>query len=206
MWGWDSVLYTYADTHDVFRCPGDPADGPTGGLRGTFNDDWNPDDLPEDPEWDNIPASYRFNTSNNGWIPYSYKVTKLVNPTKAINLFESNPEVPIHGANTYFDGPDRNVHPLYPFNLASFRHGSDQGSGGDIRDPQFYNKRRLNYLFHDGHAEAVSWEETWKALEEPVTAMNGQPQDVTMWRQVYAENPWGEIMPNREPAGGVWDN
>ena len=201
-WGWDSVLYTYTETKDVFRCPGDP----TSQLRGEFNNSLpvGHPHIPNGAEWDDLPASYRQNTSNNSWIPYSFKVTKLTDATQSIAFFETNEDVPTHHAVTIFPDPNANLHPKYPFNAASFRHGSDS-TDGNIKDPDFYNKRKLNYLFHDGHGEAVTWEETWRSRGDGPVANNGEVQTITMWRQLYEPNPFGAIMENVEPNGGIWD-
>jgi len=228
-YGWDAVMRAYVDglgdapapggaggddggnppdDAGIFRCPGDP----TNKVRGELNDnDLNlgfDDFVPFGPLWDNIPTSYRLNGSNGPDIAVSFKISKIDDPTRAIMLFENNPDSFVHHAVTYFAGDLDNLHPLYPANLASNRHGSDRGLSGDERDPDVYNKRRLNYLFYDGHAAAVTWADTWKPVGEPVVAFDGSINERTMWRQYYAGNvffPDKRIFPNVAPSVGVWD-
>ena len=202
MWGWDTVLLKYAETKDIFRCPGDPSDK----FRGEFDDNDNPASHPdgntgEGFKLDNIPASYGYNSSNNPSLWHSYKVTQVPNASKSILLFEKSEESTIHHLATWWGANAADiaaVEPDFPDNLARHRHGSDRGQGRNSVEGD-YKDRKLNYLFLDGHGEAVRWETTWESVSASVK-VDGEPQQSTMWRSRFPQ------IPKSYNHGGFWAN
>ena len=194
-WGWDYVLMTYADgSKELLRCPSDPSDV----LRG---DQYNASAYPSgfDPTDDDIPASYRYNLSNQPerGVVYAYKVTQLVDSTKAILVAEGETlrnnagEIKFHGFATWFRKNGNKLGPSGQLGMIGLNNKSNV--------PRFRHQEELdyNYLFADGHAEMVDWEETWKPIDGPLTHLGSDGTDretwPTMWRQLYEPGSWVDV-------------
>jgi prepilin-type processing-associated H-X9-DG protein/prepilin-type N-terminal cleavage/methylation domain-containing protein len=174
MWGWDYVLNQYVQNKGVFQCPTN--DPPT--LRGTWSVDPNGPDV---PDADDIPGSYRLNMSNHMCGPWhAVKQTKITSPTQAILIAEgrqSPPEGPWHHVATWDTHPEGKVSQLSRENVEWNRHSS-----GAARERT--NMGQANYLFLDGHAETLTWDQTWVPIGGN-TVIGGTTIPYTMWRQVY---------------------
>src|SRR5256885_10410003 len=88
-WGWDECVKKYMKTRDngVFRCPTDDSNV----VR-----------------FDNIPASYRVNASNQPDAGNAYKITMVKKSTQSIFLCEANASQSLHHLATWaspFDSP-----------------------------------------------------------------------------------------------------
>jgi prepilin-type processing-associated H-X9-DG protein len=139
---------------DVFRCP---SDEPVR-MRGEWNDAAG--GLPDSPQADNIAASYRMNISNQhapspdlaAVRPFhAVKITKLKDSSKAIVLFDgANNDALWHHAATWEISTNGLVR----------RTPLPQG----FRDNVGWDKHRKRgmYVFADGHAENLLWEDTWQ--------------------------------------------
>ena len=173
-WGWDYVIVSFNEGgKEIFRCPSDDSNV----IRG---EQFNPalyEPIGIQPEDDDIPASYRINISNQPGDggPDAYKVTQLLDFTKSIYIAEGNPSGYHHFAT--FNGLKEQgmIAPRRLRNVDEFRHGDEL---------------KFNFLFADGHAEALKWEDTFKPIGGEVTfeARNGSTQTAypTMWRQLYS--------------------
>ena len=194
LWGWDWVLLEYGDgAYDVFLCPSDDSEF----TRGQWNDEpsftpW-PAEQP-DRKVDNIPASYRWNTSNNPALEVAIKLTDLSNATASILAADARP-TGFHHENTYEAlNPDVGVGPARTMlnNAAPYRHHSGglfRGAGAD-EEAVF----KFNAVFADGHAGGQTWAESFKPVGGPVPFRLGNPQTgpraagiPTMWRQVFRD-------------------
>lgn len=179
MWGWDYVIRTYLKQPEAFRCPTDD----TNVLRGPWND--GDAGLPDEPEMDNVPASYRLNISNTWFGLIAYKATQVRNPQQSIVLVEGtmNPiDNPFHHVSRWDWDPSGgyplgNVSRTHHTNVAWYRH-SDPGHRDNT------SAGRANYLFQDGHVETLAWEETWVPIGGEVDVW-GVRTPLTMWRQLY---------------------
>ncbi len=196
LWGWDYVLKSkYLDgSNDVFGCYGDSSNL----RRGEWNDGWNLENKLDD----NIPASYRYNWTatrdSRGFIE-AVKITRYADATKKI-LISDGYESTIHGfatdhGQTVADGSTEVIgaKPEWAKNAAPYRHtaqGNVVRGSGDNAEPVF----TLNAAFVDGHAESVTWVETFTPLGEPVkfnTGVAGSRTPAvgirTLWRQNFDE-------------------
>lgn len=189
MWGWDYVLNQYLKSKQAFQCRSDePAL-----LRGTWNDTWS--NLPDKPEADNIPSSYRINISNlrNGpW--HSIKINNIRNPARAIYLLEgartgTGPTFVWHHVATWESsagvGQFGRVSRVYRNNVAWNRHSP-------AAHKNLPKLGRSNYMFVDGHGESLTWDQTWQPIgPAPAAAQEllGPLKGATMWRQVYQPEP-----------------
>jgi prepilin-type processing-associated H-X9-DG protein len=173
MWGWDYVLLQYNKTgKEVFRCPSDP----DGKLRGTTHD--STPGLTDDPTADDIPSSYRINLSNNVDAYTAIKISMLKPASKAIVLLEGGPAanpafVPSHHVATWEGDAESVVGPKTRKFVAHDRH-----------------LKKANYVFADGHAETLQYEDTWKPIGPQLWP--GNPlfyRQQNMWRQRWDPAP-----------------
>ncbi len=165
-WNWDYVLSQQLQSTGPFRCPTDDREG----LRGlsTPNSD------------DDIADSYRMNASNtqrrrlhssiaNSDSYQAMTLASLEKPGEAILFADgttgdaTNPAA--YHASTWDSAPGAGIAENYRKNIAWDRH---RGSA--------------NYVFADGHADTLSWEQTWEAIG-PQSGLNSTKQ--TAWRQSY---------------------
>ena len=200
LWGWDYVLKTlYVDGNDVFLCPSDDSQV----VRGTWNDEpghmWPPSlkgarANPADPTVDNIPASYRYNTSNSPFLNQAIKLTDIPNATQDILLSDMQANGVHHVDSKHPDfypeeviGPSKNEIQ----NTAPYRHspaGKILRGDGPTAEPIF----KLNAVFADGHGESLTWDQTFKPTGASVSFHTGNPLTgplkvgvPTMWRQIF---------------------
>jgi prepilin-type N-terminal cleavage/methylation domain-containing protein/prepilin-type processing-associated H-X9-DG protein len=163
MWGWDYVLAGKLKLNKAaFLCPEDE----TGILRGEWNDTYS--NLPDKPTADNLPASYRYNISN----------TIITTNTKGQQVWTAPKLTQIKGTTAILiaEGLPSTYHHVATFDPVALGHVSKA-------DPsQMMPKRHrgvANYVFADGHVEALRWGDTWKT----VATVRGK--QVNMWRQLY---------------------
>jgi prepilin-type processing-associated H-X9-DG protein len=183
-YGWDYVLMTYTKQgKKVFRCPIDDSEEDRGkwnnGLSG----------LPDVPEADDIPASYRINISNQPNQAYdAIRISQLRKPATSILLCESGRKPPgtpatdavFHHVATWESEPAGSLSQIRKWNVAQNRH----------------LKTRSNYVFADGHVESLTWDETWKPIGPQVWPGNPNFYNKeTMWRQRY-DVPPGRTSPH----------
>jgi prepilin-type N-terminal cleavage/methylation domain-containing protein/prepilin-type processing-associated H-X9-DG protein len=163
MFGWTYVLSLYMGRQkESFRCPGDD----TNHFYDTFNNTMS--GLSDDPTADDIPGSYRLNISNLPNGPFeAIKVTRLASPTASIVIADG-----AQGAGQ-------------PWNqLATWEVPDGHVSKRDTDNVAFRRHRgRGMYVFADGHAENLLWDETWAPRGEPIPGANGSRP--TMWRMNY---------------------
>ena len=204
LWGWDSVLLTYVDgAKEVFRCP---SDGATDGQNPDFPSDavWNirgewsgpgtgrwPADQP-DATVDDIPASYRHNSSNQINGPFNAaKFTQIKYPSDGFLIVEAK---------------DSNFH-----HVATWENAMEAGkflglvsqNHMELMPFERHKGRRLNYMFYDGHASTTPWDQTWRALESPFEyaqplqggAITKKTVQATPWRTTYKNPGWQDIDP-----------
>lgn len=162
MFGWTYILSLYMGrAKEAFRCPSDETDH----LYDTFNDTQG--NLPDRPEADNIPGSYRLNISYLPNGPFeAIRITRLARPSEAIVIADGRQGF---GANAWnqlatWEAPFAHVSKANTTNVAFNRH-----------------RLRGMYVFADGHAENLYWNETWTPRGEPL-ANGNRP---TMWRFNY---------------------
>jgi prepilin-type N-terminal cleavage/methylation domain-containing protein/prepilin-type processing-associated H-X9-DG protein len=181
MCGWDYILIKkYVKGKEAYQCPSDRRDMP----RGVWNNS-NPG-LPDKPDADDIPGSYRLNLSNYPSYYDAIKLVKLRAPSQSIFLVEGtlgpSPFREWHHVATW-EAPDGKVNSITKYNIAFDRH--DRRAG------------RANYLFADGHAEALLWDQTWKPIGPPPSfgqqALPAARKGLTMWRQRYEPSSWAVV-------------
>jgi len=194
---WESALYPYYKNADILRCPSDAA----GNMRGK--------DIAIDPaNVPSLPGSYRYNISNqpNGpWDPTA--LADIDRPAECIMISEALDGV--HGDSdgnwnqlSTWEANNGYVCIDYTNNAAYDRHSSSgtmrhaDGAGGWRSDnPEnpprsARNSGMSNYVFADGHAKAVTWAATWKAVGPLTKDSLGQSVSPTMWRQNFSG--WGD--------------
>ena len=183
-WDWDYVLQSYDLSDDVYLCPSDASEI----KRGT--------DTPDDVD-DIIPASYRYNHSNQRFGFWGIKQSDIPNQTSAIifvdglastfNAFEINSG----DLNGYWRQGLAGAEKDQIFNTDPYRHTSGDIYGADGR-PDF----TVNAAFADGHGAAVKYQETWKPTGTVEFIVgNGAPLRTgtravgvqTMWRQLFED-------------------
>ena len=169
MYGWTSILSLYTGRNkEVFRCPSDD----TNHLYDTENN--TAGNLPDDPTADDIPGSYRLNISDLPNGPFeAIRATRLGSPTEAIVIADGKQGV---GGNAW--------NQLATWE-APFAHVSERDTGNVA-----YNRHRNRgmYVFADGHADNLSWKDTWTPRGPVQGATNSKP---TMWRHNF--NGWIDI-------------
>jgi prepilin-type processing-associated H-X9-DG protein/prepilin-type N-terminal cleavage/methylation domain-containing protein len=179
MWGWDYLLNSrYVKQKSTFLCPSDARPHV---LRGTWNNGYNPALLTDAAEADDIPASYRMNLSHHAWPADGLKLVRARPASLAILVAEGTLGPPgnlvWHHVATWEPPLDGKVSKAYRNNIDWNRHTIGPGR----------NKTRLgraNYLFLDGHVEALAWDQTWEPTGGSVV-VNGQTFPQTRWRQAY---------------------
>jgi prepilin-type N-terminal cleavage/methylation domain-containing protein/prepilin-type processing-associated H-X9-DG protein len=163
MWGWTYLLSKYVGGNkEIFRCPGDD----TGHVYDTFND-FVPN-LPDSPQADNIPGSYRLNISDLPNGPYNaIRITRLKDPSEAIVIVDGKQGFQGNAWNQVarWEADNALVRKDFKWNVAWNRH-----------------RNRGMYVFADGHADNLYWDDTW-AQRGPIIA--GTYSYVTMWRHNY---------------------
>ena len=182
--GWEGAIYPYIKSTGVFRCPSDvidrtfaPPAGPAQGLT--------------------MPTSYRYNISNQENGPWTaLPLARLDRPADAIVIAESIEGV--NGANwnqlATWEANEGYVCNDYTNNAAYDRHSRTDTrrsqatwrSGTPENPPRGARDTAMaNYVFADGHAKALSWGTTWKAIGPDVTDSGGATVSPTMWRQNF---------------------
>ena len=124
--------------------------------------------LPDRPDADNIPGSYRLNISDLPNGPYNaVRITRLKDPSEAIIIADGRQGYNRNAWNQVarWEEDRALVRKDFKFNVAWDRH-----------------LRRGMYAFADGHAESLLWDDTW-AVRGPNIA--GTYSFVTMWRHNY---------------------
>ncbi|MBC8106347.1 MAG: prepilin-type N-terminal cleavage/methylation domain-containing protein [Anaerolineae bacterium] len=198
MYGWDFALLKYlGNSKQVYACPSD--DNPQ--IRGVWDFGIAANQLPDKPDANDIPGSYRINVSDITDKAFSaIKVTQLRRPALSIVFCEGvkskNPPAagfapePFHHVARWEDNTDGIIGEKAKQNIAWDRH-----SGG----------KRSNYVFADGHAESLVYEDTWKAIGPPPSGFPGANETFwhkqTMWRQRY-EIPPGRTSPWPDTSAG----
>jgi len=203
MIGWDYVLQKYiAKSKNVFLCP---ADGGNTGVRGMFTDlsPWTAANLPDAPDADNIPASYRLNLSNYPIGPYAaLRISRIKKSSEVIEICEGAPAwvttpaartTPGYAASHHvatWEGTnpgatvESSLGPQRWNNVAYQRHPgkfSYKASSGTI-----YTVGTANYCFMDGHVERWDWGRTWEATGPlPKNAQSNQTSFTNHWRVNY---------------------
>jgi prepilin-type processing-associated H-X9-DG protein/prepilin-type N-terminal cleavage/methylation domain-containing protein len=179
MYGWTYLLLRYVGNNkETFRCPSDD----TGYVYDTFND--SAANLPDRGDADNIPGSYRLNISDLPNGPFdAIRATRLGNTSEAIVIADAKQGYMASQWNQLARWEDWNgrVSKQFKDNVAWKRH-----------------RNRGMYVFADGHAENLSWDETWaqRGPDIPGGAIGGTTF-VTMWRHNYegATKGWKDFVP-----------
>lgn len=187
-WSWDQYLSRkYLDGNiGIFR---DPADS-TNNVRW-----WSSITQYQKAVYQpaNIPGSYRLNFSNQPGNPgnaepypfaNAYNVSQIPTPSKSILICDGDyagPYWQYEGGVTVLNGPDTQwgVTPTYP-NVV----GTTTFVPGNVAATRHLGKS--NFAFLDGHAETLSWVQTWQPIgsEESVGGYKVYEYP-TMWRQIF---------------------
>jgi prepilin-type N-terminal cleavage/methylation domain-containing protein/prepilin-type processing-associated H-X9-DG protein len=166
MLGWTYLLIKYVGGNKaVYRCPADDSNN----LYDTDNDTMA--NLPDRPDADNIPDSYRLNSSDLPNGPFdAIKMAQLPHPEASIMVAEARIGFENEGWNqlSTWEAPPGLVRKDFKDNVASDRH-----------------RHRANYMFADGHAESLLWDDTWQPAGK-----TAQGRTITMWRHLF--NGWGD--------------
>jgi prepilin-type processing-associated H-X9-DG protein/prepilin-type N-terminal cleavage/methylation domain-containing protein len=185
-YGWDYVLLRYVNNNkQVFACQSDTDPQ----FRGISDFGLPESALPDRKDANDIPASYRINTSN---IPdqafTAIKVTQLRKPSQSIVLLEGarapvGETEPFHHVARWESDQRGTVGPKTKKNVAWDRHAG----------------KRSNYVFADGHAETMNYDDTWKPIGPHLFGAEGNPfyNKITMWRQRY-DVPPGRTTPHHD--------
>ncbi len=168
LWGWDYVLNDVVQNEDIFRCPSDNTES----IRGTWT-------TAPGQEADDLPASYRINTSHNPDFGFAaIRVEQFSRASSAIFFLDGlSQNDALHHVATWDPvaggllGPNTSQ-------WIGFRHDSNTN-----------NPSRFNVTYLDGHAATAIWEDTWEAIDGDFI-LSGTPQQVTAWRSEYL--PWPE--------------
>jgi prepilin-type processing-associated H-X9-DG protein/prepilin-type N-terminal cleavage/methylation domain-containing protein len=199
MWGWDYVMLQYVGkSKNVFACPTDTEpqyrglfDNPQYGFDQTL--------LIDKFDADDIPGSYRINLSDLTNKQYdAMKITQIKRPSMAILFLEGagkniaihpNPQDgPYHHVATWESDDEGKVGP--PNNTATTNAANRKNIAWNRHG------KRSNYVFADGHAESMVYDDTWKQIGpqwEGSTNLNFyHPR--TMWRQRYEAPPKGSYL------------
>jgi prepilin-type N-terminal cleavage/methylation domain-containing protein/prepilin-type processing-associated H-X9-DG protein len=188
-WAWEHVLLKYMKNNKgVFGCPADIEPR----IRYIANDTMaNPPE--KDPTYDNIPASYRYNWSNEIYNPalaydqrtfVSAKLTQIKPADRAIIFIDGTSgakdqinyqdalqpdhnHVDIKSTDGAYNVSDR---PYTTWNNAwnvSYRRHSN--TAGVVGSAPTLKNGQANYAFMDGHVETMAWPDTWKSLGDKKT-------------------------------------
>jgi prepilin-type processing-associated H-X9-DG protein len=194
MWGWEYVLTRYMQrSKAIFKCPSDTSDV----IRYQWNDATA--NLPDLPDADNVAASYRMNWSNvfmagnvadfNQTQFISPKLNQLRPAASVIMFFDGlgshadqigTPNNENHVSTKTWDGR-YNIMSTNPWNVAYRRHSRSLKQ--TYNDPYALKSALANYAFMDGHAETLTYNETWKPIgPNPRGGTNPMtPWQVTGW-------------------------
>lgn len=175
MYGWDYVLLKYVKgSKAVYQCPSDIEPG----IRGKGVHDAAPAPLPDDITADDLPASYRLNISNLSNLSFdAIKVSQLKPSTMAILIAEgpAGSGAAFHHIATWETVLDGQLGPK-----------SAAGRRNVAFDRHF---KKANYAFADGHAETMTWEETWKQIGPRIAPPGAFWREPTRWRMRYDPRP-----------------
>ncbi len=185
-WEWTYILSEYvAKSEGVFRCPTDPNQDALPGQ-----DFFYVVALPDGTR-EGYPRSYRLNISNQPNLPFdAVKVSQFKDATRAIAVAEGTRGYRDAGFNqlaTNEPAPEARVKPRW--NSSEFtpqtNHAYDRHSlrPDDRANPKFNG--RSNYVFADGHAESLLFDDTWDAGIGPRPGGNAAYPQMSMWRQLY---------------------
>ena len=202
-YGWDYVLGQAIGANyesEIFRCPGDDS----GKRRGEWNDERT--DLAIDPLEDNYWASYRLNASNQPSYGEAVRMNEIRSPAQCILIAEGRP-TGFHHLASWETDPRGRLSPTHIAHIAFGRHSGQTINEGNTEDdaaslnmlvknidqvPEALQKAPLNYVLFDGHAEPMTWEQTWSSVGGYVKLRgNNQYQnsagfnEFTSWRQLY---------------------
>lgn len=199
-YGWDYVLGQEIGANyesEIFRCPGDSSDL----RRGAWNDDRT--DLEIDPLEDNYWASYRLNASNQPDYGEAARMNEIRSPAQCILIAEGR-ALTFHHIATWEDDPRGVLSPTRIQHIAFGRHSGQEINRGIVDEndpslikkitevPKSLQKDPLNYVLFDGHAEPMTWDQTWASVGgyQKVRGNNLYANDdgfteYTSWRQLY---------------------
>lgn len=176
MWGWEYAIMKYmGKSRNVFQCPADTSEA----IRYTWND--GDSNLPDEPDADNVAASYRMNYSNEilEGNPSVYEETIFVSP-KITQL------KPAHQAIIFADGlgsladqvgePNTenyvtmktwdgryNIMSTNAWNIAYRRHSRNSDP---VNSTTSLQQGLANYAFIDGHVETMTYASTWVKIDD----------------------------------------
>jgi prepilin-type N-terminal cleavage/methylation domain-containing protein/prepilin-type processing-associated H-X9-DG protein len=197
VWEWSYVVSTYlAKNEGVFRCPSDPQPDATPDPYGpAFYTVKHPDGTKE-----GYPRSYRLNISNQPNSETAIRIVQLKNPTFSIVVAEGRRGYNNAGWNQLatHEAPEGAVKPTWSpseygsseTNVAYDRHSTRPDPK---TNPKFSGVS--NYVFADGHAEALDFKGTWNV------GIGGRPNggaypNLSMWRQLYLPQANGAVRPD----------
>mgnify|MGYP000853726374 CR=1 FL=1 len=187
---WDGAIYPYTKNLNILSCPSDP-------LGRTYNP---PAGTPLAGQ--TVPTSYRCNISNQENGPWTaLPLARLDRPAEAIIIAESNEGVGGENWNQLATWEEDRAYVCidYTNNAAYDRHARTDtrrsAAGWQSNTPEnpprgARNGAMSNYVFADGHAKAMTWGATWKAIGPNVTDQGGATVTPTMWRQNF--NGWDD--------------
>lgn len=185
--GWETVLYPYVKSKDVFSCPSAPKG--TRGINANY-----------DPKGGSIPDSYRFNMSNQPNGPWdATALPSYDRPAEAILIAEGTSGVNNSRYNqlsTFEPGIEAYVCIDFTNNVAYDRHAGSGVAGRSAstwalptaENPAHGDRNRgmSNYVFVDGHAKAMNWASTWRRIGDNTKTGDGKTVMPTMWRQNFS--------------------
>jgi prepilin-type N-terminal cleavage/methylation domain-containing protein/prepilin-type processing-associated H-X9-DG protein len=188
--GYDAILYPYIKSGAVFSCPDDS-------TNGTYK----PGVLATPPVNDatsgpvTFGTSYRYNASNETNGPFNnVSLAQLPEPAQCILIAEGVRGVDSANYNdlsTWATGDDDYVCNNFTNNTAFDRHStvgrSVAAETSHTAEPQTSNwgQGLSNYVFADGHAKALRWQDTWVRIDADTTTVTGKKVTPNMWRQNF---------------------
>ena len=175
-YGWDYILLKYVGNNkQVFQCQSDTDPQ----YRGIGDFSLPESQLPDKKDANDIPASYRLNTSDVIDEAYTaIKITQYRKPSLSIVIVEgaraAAGQEPFHHVATWESITEGKVGRLYDKQVAHDRHAG----------------KRSNYVFADGHAETMKFADTWKPIGPQIWPGSSTfYHQQTMWRQRYDPKP-----------------
>ncbi|WP_432798663.1 type II secretion system protein [Poriferisphaera sp. WC338] len=181
--GWDYILSSTLNfDQEFFRCPVDDSD--------TYRGRWSDVHQPTDPEVDNIPASYRLNTSHTDAEENPNPPLAWASRFNAVRL----EDVPL--ASQSIRIMDTRAAEGAPHHVATFENHGNEGVHLEEKNTMAWARHMgaANYSFIDGHVETMVWEDTWEEIGE----IYGATQ--TRWRTLFKKSSWGVHYPDRRPS------